>query len=168
MPQRCPKGTRRNKKTGNCEKKTTTTNNSKRCPKGTRRNKKTGNCEKTVTKKNTNEIIFRFKPQLKSTTKFIDTEPHMEKIVNWYKKFAIEHADVEDAKLVNIIDDDKKIVITLSYTDSRSVSDIITLIEEIVNPDEDGNHPLKISGKEYLVNGKNIERKQNGSWIQVE
>ena len=44
MP-RCPKGTRRNKKTGNCEPndKVTTT----RCPKGTRRNKKTGLCEET-------------------------------------------------------------------------------------------------------------------------
>lgn len=40
MP-RCPKGTRRNKKSGNCEPKKTST----RCPKGTRRNKKTGDCE---------------------------------------------------------------------------------------------------------------------------
>ena len=40
---RCPSGTRRNKKTGNCEKKSAQTR--KRCPNGTRRNKKTGNCE---------------------------------------------------------------------------------------------------------------------------
>jgi serine/threonine protein kinase len=60
VAKRCPKGTRRNKKTGNCEpsgkepsgKKSSgkfyTANLipvSKRCPKGTRRNKKTGNCE---------------------------------------------------------------------------------------------------------------------------
>ena len=53
---RCPNGTRRNKKTGNCEstrksvKLTNTKANTKakvgRCPNGTRRNKKTGNCEK--------------------------------------------------------------------------------------------------------------------------
>ena len=38
---KCPKGTRRNKKTGNCEPYT----KQARCPKGTKRNKKTGNCE---------------------------------------------------------------------------------------------------------------------------
>ena len=42
MAPRCQKGTRRNKKTGNCEKKTA----SKRCPKGSRRNKKTRECDK--------------------------------------------------------------------------------------------------------------------------
>jgi len=66
MPQRCPNGSRRNKKTGNCDKKNgasparartpsppknnrgkTTGNKQKRCPNGTRRNKKTGNCEGT-------------------------------------------------------------------------------------------------------------------------
>jgi len=64
MPPRCPNGYRRNKKTGNCDKKNgasparapspsppknnrgkTTGNKQKRCPNGTRRNKKTGNCE---------------------------------------------------------------------------------------------------------------------------
>ena len=65
MAPRCPNGTRRNKKTGNCEptgakqapktaaaaktaKKPSSVNVStkaKRCPKGSRRNKKTGNCE---------------------------------------------------------------------------------------------------------------------------
>lgn len=68
MPPRCPNGSRRNKKTGNCDKKNgasparartpspsppknnrgkTTGNKQKRCPNGTRRNKKTGNCEGT-------------------------------------------------------------------------------------------------------------------------
>jgi len=44
MPPRCPRGSRRNKKTGNCE-TTTHTQKQKRCSKGTRRNKKTGACE---------------------------------------------------------------------------------------------------------------------------
>jgi hypothetical protein len=46
MP-RCPKGTRRNKKSGNCETKKPST----RCPKGTRRNKQTGDCERQRGKK---------------------------------------------------------------------------------------------------------------------
>jgi len=53
--KRCQNGTRRNKKTGNCEPngikssvivpKSLLPNHLKKCPKGTRRNKKTGNCE---------------------------------------------------------------------------------------------------------------------------
>jgi hypothetical protein len=47
---KCPKGTRRNKKTGNCEPRgvpvvPVTPVKKPKCPKGTRRNKKTGNCE---------------------------------------------------------------------------------------------------------------------------
>ena len=62
MLPKCPKGTRRNKKSGNCEPKVSKpelkkcpktqskkgcepTSKPKRCPKGTRRNKKSGNCE---------------------------------------------------------------------------------------------------------------------------
>jgi len=41
--KRCPRGTRRNKKSGNCISTSTKLTN-KRCPKGTRRNKKSGNC----------------------------------------------------------------------------------------------------------------------------
>ena len=60
-PKRCPKGTKRNKKTGNCDPKgvrlptpapvkvptpsPVKVPNPKRCPKGTKRNKKTGNCD---------------------------------------------------------------------------------------------------------------------------
>ena len=51
--KRCPKGHRRNKKTGQCEivdnKKT-----GKRCPKGSRKNPKTGRCnkvKKSITRK---------------------------------------------------------------------------------------------------------------------
>lgn len=52
LSKRCPKGTRRNKKTGKCHKvkkavvpRVTNKTRKKRCPNGTRRNKKTGNCE---------------------------------------------------------------------------------------------------------------------------
>ena len=40
---RCPNGTRKNEKTGQCEKKSTQTR--KRCPNGSLKNKKTGKCE---------------------------------------------------------------------------------------------------------------------------
>jgi hypothetical protein len=45
MPKiRCANGTRRNKKSGNCESKSNVKVRT-RCKNGTRRNKKTGNCE---------------------------------------------------------------------------------------------------------------------------
>lgn len=51
--KRCPKGSRRNKKTGNCDKTVKESSKKvavkqKRCPNGSRRNKKTGNCDKTI------------------------------------------------------------------------------------------------------------------------
>lgn len=51
MAPRCQKGTRRNKKTGNCEKST-----KKRCPNGSRRNKTTGNCESKSSKLTASDI----------------------------------------------------------------------------------------------------------------
>ena len=66
LRKRCPNGTRKNRKTGNCQPKgfkdTTIENNKskpkkntnaapnsrKRCPNGTRKNKKTGNCESNI------------------------------------------------------------------------------------------------------------------------
>ncbi len=46
--KRCPRGSRRNKKTGNCDpvnKSSAKNVTMKRCPRGSRRNKKTGNCD---------------------------------------------------------------------------------------------------------------------------
>jgi len=43
---RCPKGTRKNKKTGKCEKHVT--KEIVRCPRGTRKNKKTGKCDSVL------------------------------------------------------------------------------------------------------------------------
>jgi hypothetical protein len=51
---RCPNGSRKNKKTGNCEANRIKT---KRCPNGTKRNKKTGNCESTKIEK-----LFQISP----------------------------------------------------------------------------------------------------------
>ena len=42
--KRCPKGTRRNAKTGACESLSQIKKTRKRCPNGTRRHPKTGDC----------------------------------------------------------------------------------------------------------------------------
>ncbi len=60
MP-RCPNGSRKDKKTGECKKVTT----QKRCPNGTRRNKKSGNCEH-VRKAHHKSKSLSFKTALRS------------------------------------------------------------------------------------------------------
>ena len=69
MSKRCPKGTHKNKKTGNCDKIINEIVR-KRCPKGTHKNKKTGNCDNNLhTKKiNNYENISEIK---------LDTEKHV-------------------------------------------------------------------------------------------
>jgi ribA/ribD-fused uncharacterized protein len=55
MP-RCPKGTRRNKKTGECLSKPSSTQKM-RCPKGSRKNTKTGECHKKIDQKSNKEPV---------------------------------------------------------------------------------------------------------------
>ena len=49
--KRCPNGSRKNKKTGNCL--TKNANKSKRCTNGSHRNKNTGNCDKNTSSSGT-------------------------------------------------------------------------------------------------------------------
>jgi len=58
MPPRCPRGSRRNKKTGDCEKNSQSRKS--RCPKGSRRNKKTGACDPTKIVSNKKERDAQF------------------------------------------------------------------------------------------------------------
>ena len=73
MVKRCPNGTRKNNKTGNCEKKSNKIGR-KRCPKGTHKNKKTGNCDKNIDKtlnslvKTPPEIKIKTPPEIKVKT----------------------------------------------------------------------------------------------------
>ena len=64
MPTRCPCGTRRNKKTGNCEPKP----ERKRCPNGTRKNKRTGRCEQRSNRPSS----LRNSPSQKRYAKYYD------------------------------------------------------------------------------------------------
>ena len=66
MVKRCPKGTRKNKKTGNCEKKIKNEIVRKRCPKGTRKNKKTGNCDNNLHTTKINNLVKT--PEIKIKT----------------------------------------------------------------------------------------------------
>jgi hypothetical protein len=66
MVKRCPNGTHKNKKTGNCEKKINNEIVRKRCPKGTRKNKKTGNCDNNLHTTKINNLVKT--PEIKIKT----------------------------------------------------------------------------------------------------
>jgi len=119
MSKRCPNGSRRNKKTGECEEHKNTVKNqspekpespkkSTRCPKGTRKNKKTGNCDEhqnTVKKqspekaKHQNDIDFdNLEDKYYNTvyfpnvsTKIIENETGLEEKFGGSKPFFIKH-----------------------------------------------------------------------------
>ena len=50
MVKRCPRGSRRNKKTKQCVRKSAMPTPRKKCPKGSRKNKKTGKCRRKLSK----------------------------------------------------------------------------------------------------------------------
>ena len=50
MAKRCPNGSRRNKRTKQCVRKSARKHGRKKCPKGSRRHKKTGKCLRKVSK----------------------------------------------------------------------------------------------------------------------
>ena len=74
---RCKNGTRRNKKTGNCEAKKTGTR--KRCPNGSRFDKKTNGCTKATTrtkgKKSTEKLTSEQFDQIVDYYRFKQSDP---------------------------------------------------------------------------------------------
>ena len=79
MPTRCPCGTRRNKKTGNCEPKP----QRKRCPNGTRKNKRTGRCEQRSNRPSS----LRNSPSQKRYAKYYDPFVVDKKSIIYQKPF---------------------------------------------------------------------------------
>jgi hypothetical protein len=180
MP-RCAKGTRRNKKTGECESAAARTAASNRCPKGTRRNKKTGECvSKTgskksmgilpkslsATKMSTDEIhefTFRIDAENVKTGEVlnISTPEQAKKIARWFLKFA-----KEDGEYSHITMEPKQyqtsparygLLCRFKLAEDHSGMEINTFKEILMNPDEDGNHPMKIENKKYMLLGREIK-----------
>jgi hypothetical protein len=114
------------------------------------------------------KLIFRFEPELFTRYSTPNVLPHMTRLVQWFRGFAIEQAEAEDATLQSITHEGKKITITLKLNSPMPDRDKILLIQMIIDPDEDGNHPITVNETNYLVIGKDIERKVNNAWIAVE
>lgn len=81
----------------------------------------------------------------------------MEEVVKWYRGFAIEQAEVEQGKLKSIKSEGSKIIVELSNVDHLKEEDKQELAIAIMNADDDGNHPLTINKKVYIVQGDNLK-----------
>jgi hypothetical protein len=80
MP-RCKKGTRKNKKTGECEPYDKNAQKRNTCKKGTRRNKQTGECEELyISEADLNEIIHSFDISEDKRRELEELKPYLRKI----------------------------------------------------------------------------------------
>lgn len=78
------------------------------------------------------------------------TAVEAKKIVDWYNK-RMAGSDgyfttfIKDFKIKHI----KKNIFEVSY---KQIGDI--MVKEIIDPDDDGNHPIKMNGADYIVIGR--------------
>ena len=78
------------------------------------------------------------------------TAAEAKKIIDWYNKRMAGSdgyftAFIKDFKMKHI----KKNLFEVSY---KQIGDI--MVKEIIDPDDDGNHPIKMNGTEYIVIGR--------------
>ena len=65
MAKRCPRGSRRNKKTKQCVRKSAMPAPRKKCPKGSRKDKKTGKCRRKLSKSQKSDLCYMLEYKLK-------------------------------------------------------------------------------------------------------
>lgn len=163
---RCPNGTRRNKKTGDCEpiaatKKTSTkkaspkkNSTTRRCPKGTRRNKKTGECESKVKVTNAPEPTYAH--HVKCTIRYSGNFASEKKLSEWFESgdsHLYIHPDPEDDEVFNfkyraeIVKGRYGYKSNLIHVEFDTNRDQEHIMQQILAPmeynDSDGNYPVK-------------------------
>lgn len=103
------------------------------------------------------KITFTFTPEVGSNTDTI-----RDKALKWYKKMVSDIEAAEEVKILSIVPyETKKIAVsfrfTLTWASHRAFKsmpkEIKRAIESIIDPDDDGNFPIKVKGKPELVMG---------------
>ena len=156
MPPRCPKGSRRNKKTGECEKTGTATKQTtvKRCPKGTRRNKESGVCESTRMKTPTpsqffeklNYLIEKFANQTSKRTHTNQMKNMTEEEIARIRKHLLERE-----KLMTSIGDGKIKMSGLVNKLKMDIQDVQRLTQSLTFRDENVPELMRVSNKISMV-----------------
>ena len=76
-------------------------------------------------------------------------------IIKWYEKYIPYIKDDFDIKSISHIRDNRFQITYTKY--NRPYLGEGWLLEDFLNFDDDGNHPITISGSNYLVNGYFVE-----------
>jgi hypothetical protein len=95
------------------------------------------------------EVTFVFEPYLwnENGTYTIETESDAQKVADWFK-------DLNSWKEYETISFEP---VTGGYIECTFTTyEDGDLIENLLDPDDDGNHPIKFGKEEYLCMGKNI------------
>jgi len=99
-----------------------------------------------------NEVTFIFEPYLwnNNGTYTIETESDAQKVADWFKDLNSwkEEDEYETISFEPVAGGYIKCIFT-TYEDGD-------LIENLLDPDDDGNHPIQFGNEEYLCMGKNI------------
>lgn len=114
------------------------------------------------------KLVFKFTPVLRSRSSVPDTLSHMVQLVTWYRGFAREQSEAEDARLVSITHDNREIIVTLKLNEPMSDSNKVLLMRAIADPDEDGNYPITVNNRDYLVIGEDIKQKINNVFVPID
>jgi len=103
-------------------------------------------------------VTFEFDVSLKGENQYVDhqkTGRNVDKVIKWYKDNA-NLSDAKDFEVKHVNGDRFEITCTIPSDELRSnkEEDVVFFIEMMVDPDDDGNHPIKIGRYNYLVVGK--------------
>jgi hypothetical protein len=99
--------------------------------------------------------LYSFQPYFIYKSQRIPVETiYLEEVLEWYRKqiddLLEENCYEETIQLRFISIFDKRITIeTDNYLNNNT-------LEMIIDPDNDGNYPIKMEGKEYLIIGKDM------------
>jgi hypothetical protein len=100
--------------------------------------------------------LYSFEPYFKYKFQRIPVQTiHLEKVLEWYRKqindLLEEDCFEESIQLRFISIFDNRITIeTENYVNNNT-------LEIMIDPDNDGNYPINIEGKDYLIIGKDMK-----------
>ena len=102
-----------------------------------------------------NEVTFVFEPELwnENGTYTLETPSDVQKVADWFTELNSwkEEDEYETISFEPVQGGRIKCTFTTYVNDHDD-----NLIEYLLDPDDDGNHPIQFGNEEYLCMGKNI------------
>jgi hypothetical protein len=107
------------------------------------------------------KVTFVFSPELIHYRGGVDSQIR-DKLLKWYKSMANNLNGFGEYKVLSMVPyESDKIAVSFRFTPAWAAhrafksmpKQIKSAMKTIIDPDDDGNHPVKVNGKEYLVYG---------------